>query len=271
MTSRLRGLVDACHPLPTLAVTTVVALLSAAAGRDAAGVALMALATLVGQVSVGWCNDAYDADRDRAAGRTGKPTVRGDVAPALLWRLAIGALVLTVPLSVVAAGVLGGAAHVVAVLSAWSYDLRLKTTVLSWAPYAVSFGLVPAYVTLGLTPAQRPAAWLTAAAALLGVAAHLANALPDLEGDEAVGAGGVVARLGRRASGWLALACLVLAVGLLAPNLGVPAVAAVVGVVLVAAGAVLVGVRGRGLFRYVMAVAVLAVLLLLVAARTSTG
>ena len=111
MTSRLRGLVDACHPLPTLAVTTVVALLSAAAGRDAAGVALMALATLVGQVSVGWCNDAYDADRDRAAGRTEKPTVRGDVAPALLWRLAIAALVLTVPLSVVAAGVLGGAAQ----------------------------------------------------------------------------------------------------------------------------------------------------------------
>ena len=37
------------------------------------------------------------------------------------------------------------------------------------------------------------------------------------------------------------------------------------------AAAVLVGVRGRGLFRYVMAVAVLAVLLLLVAARTSTG
>jgi 4-hydroxybenzoate polyprenyltransferase len=271
VTSRLRGLVDACHPLPTLAVTSVVALLSSAAGRAPGGVVLMALATLVGQLSVGWCNDAYDAPRDRAAARTEKPTVRDDVTPWLLWRLALGALVLTVPLSYAAAGVLGGTAHVVAVLSAWAYDLALKTTVLSWLPYAVSFGLVPAFVTLGLTPAQQPATWLSGAAALLGVAAHLANALPDLESDEAVGAGGVVARLGRRGSGWLALVCLVAAVALLSPHLGAPAAVTTAGVVVVGAGAVLVGVRGRGLFRYVMLVAVVAVVALLFAARASTA
>lgn len=271
MTRRLRALVDACHPLPTLAVTTAVTLLSLAAGRDAAGAALMALATLVGQLSVGWCNDAYDADRDRAAGRTEKPTVRGDVGAPLLWRLAIAALVLTVPLSVLAAGPLGGSAHVVAVLSAWAYDLRLKTTVLSWLPYAVSFGLVPAYVTLGLTPATIPPLWLTAAAALLGVAAHLANALPDLESDESVGAGGVVARLGRRRAGWLALACLLAAVALLDPHLGGPPGAAFAVLLVVAVGAVLVGTTGRGLFRFVMAVAVLAVVLLLLATRTTAG
>lgn len=266
---RLRALVDACHPLPTLAVTTVVALLSSAAGRDAAGVALMALATLVGQLSVGWCNDAYDADRDRAAGRTEKPVVRGDVAPRTLWTAATVALVLAVPLSVLAAGWRGGAAHVVAVLSAWAYDLRLKTTVLSWLPYAVSFGLVPAYVLLGVEPPAAPPAWLTAAAALLGVAAHLANALPDIESDTGVGAGGVVARLGAAWSARLALLALVGAVALLSPQLGGPGWLGAALVLGVAAGAVLVGVRGRGLFRYVMAVALLAVVLLLLAARTA--
>lgn len=268
---RPRALLDACHPLPTLAVTSVVALLSLAAGRDAPGVALMALATLVGQLSVGWCNDAYDADRDRDAGRTEKPVVRGDVPVAVLWRAAYVALVLAVPLSFLAAGPVGGAAHVVAVLSAWAYDLRLKTTVLSWLPYAVSFGLVPSFVWFGVAPPSAPPAWLTAAAAALGVAAQLANALPDIESDTAVGAGGVAARLGAVRAARISLLVLVVAVGLLAPHLGVPGWVGAGLVVLVAAGAVLVGVRGRGLFRYVMAVAGLAVVLLLVATRTAAG
>ena len=42
----------------------------------------------------------------------------------------------------------------------------LKPTVLSPLPYAVSFGLIPAFVTYGLTPPEPPALWLTAAAAL---------------------------------------------------------------------------------------------------------
>ncbi len=269
MDRRLRGLVDACHPLPTLAVTAVVALLSVAAGRDLGGAAAMALATLAGQLSVGWCNDAYDADRDRRAGRTEKPVVRGDVTAGLLWRAAVVALVLTVPLSVLAAGPWGGAAHIVAVLSAWAYDLRLKTTAISWLPYAVSFGLVPSFVFLGLEPPAAPPPWLTAAAALLGASAHLANALPDIESDTAVDAGGVVARIGQVRSGRLALVGLCLAVALLAVGTSLPAWAAAALLVVLVAGAVVVGVRGRGLFRFVMAVAVLAVVLLLVAARTA--
>lgn len=269
MDRRPRGLVDACHPLPTLAVTAVVALLSAAAGRDARGVALMAVATLAGQLSVGWCNDAYDAERDRRAGRTEKPVVRGDVTAGLLWRAAVVALVLAVPLSVVAAGPAGGAAHVVAVLSAWAYDLRLKTTAWSWLPYAVSFGLVPWFVFLGLQPAVVPPAWLTAAAALLGAAAHLANALPDIDSDTSVGAGGAAARLGRVRSAWLALVGLAAAVALLVLGLGLPPWVVAGLPVLVVVGGALVGTGGRALFRYTMAVALLAVVLLLVAARST--
>ncbi|MGW1667157.1 UbiA family prenyltransferase, partial [Streptomyces microflavus] len=64
------GLLLACHPVPTVAVTALVTALAAAAGRDAEGCALVGAAVLSGQLSVGWCNDAVDAARDRAAART---------------------------------------------------------------------------------------------------------------------------------------------------------------------------------------------------------
>lgn len=274
MTARTaRGLLDACHPLPSLAVTVVVAALALAAGRSASAVALVAAAVLTGQLSVGWCNDARDADRDRRAGRTEKPVVRGDVTERLLWELAPIALVASVVLSYAAAGPIGGTAHVVAVLSAWAYDLRLKTTVLSPLPYAVSFGLVPAFVTYGLTPPAAPAPWLTAAAALLGVGAHLANAAPDVESDLRVGAGGLVARIGARRASVLALAAVGGAIALLLANVGLApwATAAVAGGVVAAAAAVLVRGTGRALFRLVLVLAVLAVGLLLAAAGTLTA
>ena len=270
---RVRALVDACHPGPTATVTLIVTALSAAAGRSAGGVLLMALATLTGQLSVGWSNDAYDADRDLRAGRTTKPTVRGDVAAAFLWRSAGAALVSTLVLSYVAAGAVGGSAHVVAVASAWTYNLVLKTTVLSPLPYAVSFGLVPAFVTYGLTPPVAPAAWVTATCVLLGVGAHLANAIPDVESDEIVAAGGLVARIGVRVSTWLALTCLVAAVCLLATRLDAATWVRVALIAVAAGGAVGVALLGRGqaLFRYVMVLAVVAVVLLVVAARSITA
>jgi len=271
--TRVRGLAQACHPGPTVAVTTVVAALSAAAGRDAAGVALMAAATLSGQLSVGWCNDAHDAERDLRAGRAEKPTVRGDVDARLLWRAAAGALVAAVVVSYLAAGPVGGTAHVVAVLSAWTYNLALKATVLSALPYAVSFGLVPVFVTYGLTPPAAPAAWLVITCALLGVGAHLANAIPDVESDTQVDAGGLVAAIGVRRASVASLVCLVSALALLGSHLDVPRPLSVGLVVAATVGAVVAAVRGRpaALFRYVMLLAVVCVLLLLLAATSLTA
>jgi 4-hydroxybenzoate polyprenyltransferase len=234
----------------------------------------VAAATLTGQLSVGWCNDAYDADRDRRAVRTGKPTVRGDVTAADLWRAAAVALAATLALSYLAAGPVGGSAHIVAVLSAWTYNLLLKTTIFSALPYAVSFGLVPAFVTYGLTPPVAPPVWLVVTCALLGVSAHLANAIPDVDSDELVGAGGVVATVGIRVASIAALVCLVAAVGLLAAHLDVTPWVAVMVVLVAAVGALAVAVRDQGrspdLFRYVMTLALVAVLLVLLSARTLT-
>lgn len=189
------GLARGCHPGPTAAVTALVTALAAAAGQDAGGCLLVALAVLSGQLSIGWCNDAADAGRDAAAGRADKPAVDGTITPRALWVAAAVALVCCVPLSL-ASGVLAGSAHLLGVLAAWAYDLGLKATALSWAPYAVGFGVLPGFVTLGLPGEPWPAWWATAAAALLGVGAHLANVLPDLADDLATGVRGWPQRLG---------------------------------------------------------------------------
>ncbi|MFD8291017.1 UbiA family prenyltransferase [Streptomyces lavendulae] len=193
------GLVRACHPVPAAGVTLFAGALAAAAGRGPAGTALTAAAVAAGQLSVGWSNDRADLRRDRATGRRDKPLATGALPAAAVTRAAVGALLLCVPLSL-AAGPLAGAAHLVGVGAAWAYNLRLKATAASWVPYALAFGLLPAFVTLALPGRPWPPLWLTGAAALLGAGAHFANVLPDIADDLATGVRGLPQRLGARRS-----------------------------------------------------------------------
>jgi hypothetical protein len=57
--------------------------------------------------------------------------------------------------------------------------LLFGSTRLSWLPYAIAFGMLGGR-DLSATSSRWPAPWALAAGALLGVAAHLANVLPDL-------------------------------------------------------------------------------------------
>jgi len=164
-------------------------------------------AVFTGQVSIGWSNDYLDAGRDRAAHRSDKPLVSGALEPRVVGIAAVLALVSTIALSA-ALGWPGGAAALATVLSAWAYNLGLKATVLSWLPYSVSFGLAPAIATLSALPPRWPGVWILAACALLGVAAHLANVLPDFGDDAATGIRGVPHRIGARATALTAAALL---------------------------------------------------------------
>ncbi len=282
---RAVALLRACHPEPTVAVTLVSAALAASTGRDARGASAVVAAVLTGQLSVGWCNDYVDRERDRHTGRADKPLVTGDL-PAGWLRVAAGvALLCCVPLSMLS-GLTGGTLHVLAVLSAWSYDLRLKATSLSVLPYAVSFGLLPAFVVLGRPGAPAVPVWLVATGALLGAGAHFANALPDLDDDLRTGVRGLPHRLGPAVSGWAAGLLLLTASVLLAVGPpGAPGragyAAPVVAVVALTAGRLggmvrgkvvgsVLGRRGgsRAMFRAVLFVAIVDVALLLIRGRT---
>ncbi|MEV1050066.1 UbiA family prenyltransferase [Streptomyces sp. NPDC049887] len=194
------GLLKACHLLPAAVVTGLTAALAAAAGgRGPAGGALTVGAVAAGQLSIGWCNDRADMGRDRASGRRDKPLVTGEALPGVVAGAAIAALAVCVVLSA-ACGPVAGCVHVVAVAAAWSYNLHLKRTALSWLPYALSFALLPAFVTLALPGGPWPPLWLMAAAGLLGTGAHFANVLPDIDHDLRTGVHGLPQRLGRRRS-----------------------------------------------------------------------
>ncbi|MFJ1784614.1 UbiA family prenyltransferase [Streptomyces anulatus] len=194
---RVAGLALACHPGPALAVTALGCALALGSGLGGPRSALVTAAVLTGQLSVGWCNDAYDARRDADAGRRGKPASDGTVEARAVWAAATVALALCVPLSL-ACGALAGAAHLAAVAAAWLYNLRLKATALSWLPYVAGFGALPAAVALSLPGGPWPRWWTVTAGALLGFAAHLADTLPDIAADRAAGIRGLPHRLGAR-------------------------------------------------------------------------
>ncbi|BDZ41764.1 membrane protein [Paraoerskovia sediminicola] len=200
---RLRGLLVATHAGPMAVVTLLALALSAGISAGRWSTTLVTLAVLLGQVSVGWSNDWLDAPRDRAVGRNDKPVVVGAVSPRTLRTGAFAALAACVALSF-SVGWQAGLLHTAAVLSAWTYNAWLKRTMLSWLPYAVSFGLLPAFVVAGAQDGRVVAGWTVAVAALLGVGAHVANVLPDLEDDGATGVRGFPHRVGRRWSSVLA-------------------------------------------------------------------
>lgn len=191
------ALLKAAHPGPSLAVTAVGCGLAAAAGVPPAHVARLGVALAAGQLAIGWTNDALDAERDVAAARSDKPVATGALPHAQVRGAAALAVLLVVPASL-ACGWRPGAAHLVAVGGGLAYDAGLKATPASAATFALSFGLLPAVATLALPAPRPPAAWAVGAGALLGVAAHLANALPDLDDDVAAGVAGVPQRLGAR-------------------------------------------------------------------------
>jgi 4-hydroxybenzoate polyprenyltransferase len=263
--ARLRALALSTHPGPALTVTAVTVLLAVAAGLDPWRVVLLGVVMLCNQASVGLSNDWLDADRDRAVARSDKPVARGEIPAAVARNAAIGLATASVVLSL-ALGWPAAAAHLVCLVSAWAYNAGLKNSPVSVLPYLTAFGTLPALVTLAADPPTIAAPTTIAAGALLGVAAHFANVLPDLADDAATGVRGLPHRLGRVPSQvviWVALPAAAASLALGSPTaLGLAGL--VIAVALAVTGLVL-GLRRaptRVIFRLVMAAALIDVVLL---------
>jgi 4-hydroxybenzoate polyprenyltransferase len=203
--SKFVAIALATHLPQTLAMVLVATIGAYLLGSSGGQILLVALAVLSGQVSVGWSNDYIDSKVDKQLNRPDKPVVRDQLDPReLRWPIAL-ALIAVVPLSFLAAGFIGGAAHLLAVASAWAYNLYLSRTKWSWLPYTVSFALLMVFLFQAASTTFWPAPLVLLVAALVGVIAHLLNALPDIDRDVASGVGGLAVSLGKRAS-W-ALTC----------------------------------------------------------------
>ena len=267
----VRGLVAACHPLPTAFVTGFVTAYGAVVGLSGARLALLALAVMLGQLSIGWCNDAVDAARDTAAGRRDKPVAAGLVGRRTV-AVAAGVAVVACLAASFALGTAAGVVHTVVVAAGWAYDLGLKATVLSGVPYVVAFGLLPAVATQAWMGVRPPVA-VMAGTALLGLAAHFANTVGDTEADAATGVRGLPQRIGPARSlvataVLVAAAAVVLAVGAPAPS-PLALVVLVAGAAAAVGGVALAGTaasRGRLAFRLTLAAVGLVVVGFLLAA-----
>jgi 4-hydroxybenzoate polyprenyltransferase len=178
------------HPLPVAGMTIALTAAAALSGRTGVGCALVAATIFCGQLTVGWVNDVVDRHRDREVGRQDKPIAMGWIDPGTVTFAICCAVLLVVPLSI-ANGTQAGIAHLAALLSAWLYNFWFKRTVLSWLPYAVSFGLLPAFLSYGGVGGGMhggpPTIAMTVLAAALGVGFHFLNVLPDLVEDNQTG------------------------------------------------------------------------------------
>ncbi|GAA2745263.1 UbiA family prenyltransferase [Terrabacter aerolatus] len=228
-----------------MAVTVLTALLASSAGHTLGRGLLVTAAVLTGQLSIGWSNDLLDAARDRAVGRVDKPIARGVVSEGTVRAATAVALVACTVLSL-ACGVASGLVHLLlGVASGWAYNVWFKRSVLSPLPYAVAFAALPAVVTLALPAPVWPSTWVMVTGGLLGVGAHLLNALPDLADDEATGVHGLPQRLGARTVRWLAPVVLLAGTAVAAIGPGLDATGALLLGVCVALAGVAVLARGR--------------------------
>ncbi|MBB1017803.1 UbiA family prenyltransferase [Dietzia sp. DQ11-71] len=187
-------LLRAAHTVPAFAVTMLTMLLAASMGVRTRTSMTLFVAVFSGQLVVGWTNDLVDRERDRRVGRRDKPLATGQISVGLV-RSAVGVAGAVCVLTSLLCGLAAGLLHLLAVGAALAYNAGLKSTAFSWLPYSLAFGALPAVVGLARDPAALPPWWMVSVGALLGFAAHLLNAMPDLADDAATGVRGLPHRL----------------------------------------------------------------------------
>jgi 4-hydroxybenzoate polyprenyltransferase len=194
------------HPFPTLvnvAATAGLAFVAVRGGPDASVLLRMLAVMLAAQCAIGAANDYFDRDLD-AATKPWKPVAAGVVSAGAAAALALGfAAVATALAATLGAG--GFALAMLGTACGLAYDARLKRTGLSAVPYMVAVPTLPLWVWLTLGAWQTVLWWLLPLGALIGLALHLANTLPDIACDADNGVSGLPHRLGPRTArlaGW---------------------------------------------------------------------
>jgi 4-hydroxybenzoate polyprenyltransferase len=194
----LRSLLRASHLGPTLAVTLVSFLLASALWWEGPAY-FISFGVFLGQLLVGWTNDLNDYQDDLKHNRIRKPLVSGELTKTSLLR----AVKITTPIAVVVnlfgpLGIKGGLLYLFGVGMGVAYNFYFKSTLLSPLPYALAFAALVSSIVIATD--RTPPLWLIASGSLLGVAAHFANVLKDLDQDRTSGIKGLPQKLGKKAS-----------------------------------------------------------------------
>ncbi|MCX6485276.1 MAG: UbiA family prenyltransferase [Rhodoluna sp.] len=193
------ALIKCTHPLPCLAVSSFAAVISFSHSNSIGTSLVIFIAVLLQQISVGLSNDWLDYKRDKAAARTDKPAVSGLVR---VSQLRVGSLIAAGLAETLAIylGLGSAIAMLLMLIFGWSYNLGMKNNWSSPIPYALGFGALPIFTGLADPQPYWVPIWIVIVAALLGVSAHFANALPDQVADKLTGVNALPHILGKRVS-----------------------------------------------------------------------
>lgn len=176
------------HAFPSATVTAGSLLLMVVArhGAPPLSVALRGLVVVAAsQTAVGALNDYMDRHED-ALTQPEKPIPAGELRPGVALLMVAGGVAVCCSFALT----FGLTSLAIASLGLWSglaYDLGLKRTLLSPLPYVVSFLSLVSWIWF-VNGALSPALLVMfPPAACVVVAAHLANALPDVDTDARLG------------------------------------------------------------------------------------
>ncbi len=259
------GLIKASHFGPTMAVTLVSFLLTVNLWWEGPAY-VIAFGIFLGQLLVGFTNDLNDFEDDLKHNRTAKPLVKGDITTPQLRK----AIIIVAPIAFLfnifgPLGVNGGLVYLFGVGMGVSYNFYFKSTSLSPLPYALAFAALVSSIVLATD--RTPPLWLIASGSLLGIAAHFANVLKDLDQDLASGIKGLPQMLGKFYSRLIVSGLLVLTTVLL--HLVNPNPPLLVGGL--AAALITSFAPDKVIFKFLMVTVVIDLILLLSAADSTIG
>jgi 4-hydroxybenzoate polyprenyltransferase len=191
-------LLRASHIGPTSAVTFISFLLATSLWWEGPAF-VIAFGVFLGQLLVGWSNDLNDYSDDLKHNRTSKPLVSGEITSKQLLR----AIKICAPFAIIfnlfgPLGIKGGLLYLFGVGMGVAYNLYFKSTLFSPLPYALAFAALVSSIVISTD--RTPPIWLITCGALLGVAAHFANVLKDIDQDLESKIKGLPQRLGKKVS-----------------------------------------------------------------------
>ena len=172
------------------------------AGGDTSTAIRLGVSMTLIQFAIGALNDLVDAPVDRI-GKPGKPIPAGLVAPVVARATVVVAAAGGLFLALLGGPGLLLIGVLALAIGVW-YDLRAKGTTLSWLPFALGIPLLPVFGWYGAV-GSLPAVFfvLIPAAANAGTSLAIANAIVDMERDDAAGIESIALALGARRASWL--------------------------------------------------------------------
>lgn len=183
-------LLQTTHPKQAVLTALVLGGVAVLTGRPPNEVGVIVCTVLVGQAMLGWHNDVVDRRKDHDNQAPRKPVADGRLDPGTVWYAIVVAFWVLLPLAVTT-GITAGCIYLGSVAVGMLGNVLLRTGFLSWWSWAVSFAMLPAYLSYGGWGGQAlgspPEVSITVLAALLGIGVHFTRSVWGLVADHAEG------------------------------------------------------------------------------------